>query len=684
MATKEPIGSPIAGTIKAQIEQRQKFLGSTNRNKFVIAYNNGNTAFAILRSSVDAAGYDASSYELGSKYAGGINKSSGATNAYNLSSTTGIRPKPGITSVRVASKGTYGTLLLAEVGFKVFSKEDLDAVEKLYFRPGYTAILEYGHTIFVDNEGTVINMSSGNTIGSKFYSSTPINTIEENIEGKVTSTNHNYEALFGFIQNFSWSLAEDGSYDCSIKLVSKNHVLESIKSPNVSAVVKGGEIEVEEETPIEGYADLVTFIMDRLERQISKTNFDGKAFLQDKSKTGGNVSSVAAKLKGFNVSRTKISLDGTGFFGTNFFNDTINLCYIRLGTLLDMLNTFCVLKGKDSKPIVDFYTEEGEKFNTFPTHFSSNPEIAVPPGIPQGSDRYIKRKGEKKGKSVHEYLQQEANSYGGTDEILNIMVTTQFIKSTMAGVTNGSQEDGTGVMDFMKNLLAGIETAFGSVNNFIIHFDGTQHRIIDSGNKRIPKADAPVIQITGLKSTIYNVSIGSKLTNKIGSQIAIAAGGAQKSYKDNVANLIEFNQGAVDRHLGEISQTVEDKDEAAKNNAELQKKIDDVWKEFNEQDTFPPSKWLNFQGESRSSTISEFEKYRGKKPSIGSVPVPIDLTLTMMGIGGLKNGTVFRIPTKLLPAGYDGFGFIITGVDHNIGGDNKWTTTIKGTMYKLG
>lgn len=684
MATKEPIGSPIAGTIKTQIEQRQKFLGSGNRNKFVIAYNNGSTAFAILRSSVDAAGYAASDYELGSRYVGGISKTAGATNAYNLSSTTGIRPKPGITSVRVASKGTYGTLLLAEVGFKVYSKEDLDAVEKLYFRPGYTALLEYGHSVYVDNEGTVINMSSGNTIGSGFYTSTPIDTIEQNIEGKVSATDHNYEALFGFIQNFSWDLAEDGSYNCSVKLVSKNHVLESIKSPNVTAVVKGGEIEVEEETPIEGYADLVTFIMDRLERQVSETNFDGKSFLQDKSKTGGNVSSVAAKLKDFSVSRTKISLDGTGFFGTNFFNDTVNLCYIRLGTLLDIINTFCVLKGKDSKPIVDFYTEEGEKFNTYPEHFSSNPEIAVPPAIPTGSERYIKRKGKKSGKGVHEYLQEDANKFGGTDEILNIMLTTQFIKSTMAGVTTGPQEDGTGVMDFMKNLLAGIETAFGSINNFIIHFDGKQHRIIDSGNNKVPKADAPVIEITGLKSTIYNVSIGSKLTNKIGSQIAIAAGGAQKSYKDNVANLIEFNQGAVDRHLGEISQTVDDTEEAAKKNAELQKKIDDVWKEFNEQDTFPPGKWANFQGENRSLTISGFEKYRGKQPTIGTIPVPIDLTLTMMGIGGLKNGTVFRIPTKLLPNGYDGFGFIITGVDHTIGEDNKWTTSVKGTMYKLG
>ena len=127
MAKEEPIGSPMAPSLANQIKRRQKFHGSTDRNKFVVAYNDGKSAFATLRSSVNINGNSnlAKSYVLGSKLSGGINKASGTSNAYNLSSTTGIRPKPGITSVSVSSKGSYGTLLLATVNFKVFSKECL-------------------------------------------------------------------------------------------------------------------------------------------------------------------------------------------------------------------------------------------------------------------------------------------------------------------------------------------------------------------------------------------------------------------------------------------------------------------------------------------------------------------------------------------------------------------------------
>ena len=694
MANKESIGSAISDSIKNQIIERQKFHGSTNRNKFVIAYNNGNNAFAILRSSVNVEGSSdlAKTYSLGSSLAGGINKGSGTTGAYNISPTTGVRPKPGITSVSVSSKGTYGTLLTAVVTFKVFSKEDLDNIEKLYFRPGFTALLEYGHSVYTDNEGTVINMSSGNTFGDSFFRDSDINTISEQIEGKVNSTNHNYEALFGYIQNFSWSLAEDGSYDCNVQLVSKNHVIESIKSPAVSSTVKDDELEVEEETPVAGYRDLLSFIMERLERETKRTMFDGKAFLADTNKTGGNVASVASKLKQFYIWRTTITIAGTGWFG-GFFDDTFNLMYIRLGDLLDMINTFCILKDEKGNPIAPFYTGTGEKYNTFPEHHSTNPNIAILPKLPKGdvSDRYVKRSGGD-GKELQAELQRQAGFYGGGEEILNIGVSTDFIKKSLAGVSDGPQEEGTGIFDFLKNLLAGIEVALADVNNFIVFFDGNEHRIVDSGNKRIKSGDAPIIEITGLKSTVFDVSIASKITNKLSSQVAIAAGGSQGNYGENLSNLLEFNKGVVDRHVKKVSQTEEERKEAAnkeKSLAEEKKKlqtaIEKAWKEFNDpKKSFDIGLWDQFKKENTVRAIANLQKQQKKDSELGSLPVPIELTLTMKGIGGVKLATVFKIPTRLLPSGYDGFGFIITGVDHSIDQSNNWTTSIRAKMYKLG
>lgn len=705
MAKDESIGSPMAGSISSQINQRQKFHGSTDRNKFVVAYNDGKSAFASLRSSVDIDGSSnlAKSYVLGSKLSGGINKSAGTSNAYNLSSTTGIRPKPGITSVNVSSKGSYGTLLLATVNFKVFSKEDLDNIEKVYFKPGFTALLEYGHSVYVDNAGTVINMSSGKLYGDDFFNSSETGRIENKIDELVSSTDHNYEALYGFIQNFSWSLAEDGSYDCSVKIVSKNHVLESIKAPSLSSNVKDGELEVKEEQSSTGFAGLLDFIFERLKRQDKKSMFKGKDHLADSSKTGGNVSSVAKHLPQFYIQRTSITLADTGWFWNLLAADKKNLQYIRLGDLLHILNKFVVLKDAKGHPICEFSTSPGEMYTTTPEHYTTNPLVAIMPKLPTGATanrKVVRNLGGDAGDGIQEslqsqakYYQKEGDKFNGKHDILNIGVCTDFIINTLSGVTTGPQEDGVGIFDFLNSLLAGIELAFGGINNFMIFFNGKKNIIVDSGNKSITKKNAPIIEITGLKSTVYNVNMSSKLSNKIGSQIAIAAGGAQNDYGENVANLMDFatRHKAKDRHVGEICQTEEqvnakfkaiDKKRAAYTT--LQKIIDDVYEEFNDEGKdFSAKNWDILQSESISNQIADLAKNLKDKNELSSIPVPIEITLTMVGIGGLKNGTVFQVPTKVLPSGYEGYGFIICGVDHTIGTDNKWTTAIRAKMYKL-
>jgi len=68
--------------------------------------------------------------------------------------------------------------------------------------------------------------------------------------------------------------------------------------------------------------------------------------------------------------------------------------------------------------------------------------------------------------------------------------------------------------------------------------------------------------------------------------------------------------------------------------------------------------------------------------------IPIELSATITGIGGLKIGQVFRINETnrpgLLPSLYDDYAFLITGLDHTISGENsKWFTTIKGLTYKF-
>ena len=53
----------------------------------------------------------------------------------------------------------------------------------------------------------------------------------------------------------------------------------------------------------------------------------------------------------------------------------------------------------------------------------------------------------------------------------------------------------------------------------------------------------------------------------------------------------------------------------------------------------------------------------------------------MEGIAGLKIAQAFRINKGILPKKYDDWGYIITGLDHEIGTDNKWFTNIKTQFY---
>ena len=68
----------------------------------------------------------------------------------------GYRPMPGITSATIEHAGRAGALRYADIKFKVWNREQLDVIEKLYFRLGFTCLLEWGHSVYLDNSGKII------------------------------------------------------------------------------------------------------------------------------------------------------------------------------------------------------------------------------------------------------------------------------------------------------------------------------------------------------------------------------------------------------------------------------------------------------------------------------------------------------------------------------------------------
>lgn len=134
----------------------------------------------------------------------------------------GIRPMPGITGVNVQSKGAYGSLQEATVSFVAWDIRQLEELEILYMRPGYTVLLEFGWNYVVPTpKYNILDIAADTGVS--------LQEAFKDIYQKITNSNGNYDALLGYVKNYNWSAREDGGYDCTTTIISLGEVLESLK-----------------------------------------------------------------------------------------------------------------------------------------------------------------------------------------------------------------------------------------------------------------------------------------------------------------------------------------------------------------------------------------------------------------------------------------------------------------------
>ena len=151
--------------IQNQLNVRQEALFA--RTPTAIQYFNARNAWIRMSSSVNVRG----SNDLARKYVlqggvlangnqplsgvGLINQAYSLNTADNASHRLGIRPMPGITGIDIKSKSAYGTLREVEVQFKAWDIKQLEELELLYMRPGYTALIEWGWAPYLDNNSAL-------------------------------------------------------------------------------------------------------------------------------------------------------------------------------------------------------------------------------------------------------------------------------------------------------------------------------------------------------------------------------------------------------------------------------------------------------------------------------------------------------------------------------------------------
>ena len=157
---------------------------------------------------------------------------SGRDKAYGLGGTDfGFAPMPGIIDANIKYLNR-GSLKKATINIKAHNKNQLDLIDVLYMRLGYTVLLEWGNDKYINNNGDYTPMGP-TLIESRWFNDRKLPKAYPEwlklIEEKREETSGNYDAMYGVISNFSWTFESDGSYSVKIEIMSMGDVIESLK-----------------------------------------------------------------------------------------------------------------------------------------------------------------------------------------------------------------------------------------------------------------------------------------------------------------------------------------------------------------------------------------------------------------------------------------------------------------------
>ena len=265
-----------------QIEARQIFLGSRYKSDSNLIYSNNNSSFLRLASSVNVDAPQLTERSLSKTLQGDLLAKScvlfggiigiddtlnpkrkfgivdnGGSGEFDYVSTIaaygwggidkGFAPMPNIESADV-SFFNRGALQKAKVKLKVFSLQQLQIFDLLYFRIGYTMLLEWGHNIWLDNNIDLEKNPNPISVRDQFATSpfesffskagVSQQTIIQQIKSQRLQDNYNYDAMLGKVTNFTWTYNDDGTYDIDLNLIGLGDIIESLKI-NTTGIVSG-------------------------------------------------------------------------------------------------------------------------------------------------------------------------------------------------------------------------------------------------------------------------------------------------------------------------------------------------------------------------------------------------------------------------------------------------------------
>jgi len=721
--------------VKNQLKARQEAI--VERTPSAIQYFNSRNAWVRMTSAVDVGG----SGELSKNYVllggtllnGKLRSGIGASGAYSVNSPggvthrLGIRSMPGITSIDIKSKSAYGSLREIVVNFNAWDLRQLEELEILYMRPGYSVLVEWGWTPYLNNSKKLSNdiqfvddVLNGGQITKE--------QIWEKIYNK-SADNGNYDAIYGFIKNYSWSARADGGYDCSTTLITMGEILESLKvnygpyvdkapTESIFGKLDASYFKKEDITSKAYNQNIIAGICSEL--YLTLLNIEGISNNEDKVFNGWNFYRFDIDIKGKDEGNT-ITSKGAQI-------------YITLKGFVDILNKHVLIADKKAKkPLLElsvFCGNHNGGTTTPLTCLGDIQQLSTDPSICQIKNTNWTDPKTNLGidisapnlvtlKLIMETLSQ---NYWYKDDYVNqqlgiignIYVNLDYIYSLVTNPSVEAQDkkekNDVSLFDFIKTMMSGINTSIGNVANFELFVDPVDSvaRIIDvnyTGNRTEDWEKAVIIELQKLGSVVRSYKLESQIFPEQSTIIAIGAQAQGGALGEDVNTLVDFNQNLIDRivpvkqsplYKGEpksaedIKKENEEKEKIRKENLSVLidyiSKIDpDFWEFKGDFDPGEGSKYSN-------ALKDQINYYRSntKTDNKNRAIIPTKLSLEMDGIGGIIIGNIFRIPDEILPRGYKGgggvgpskIGYAVTGIGHSIQ-NNDWITRLDAQFIIL-
>ena len=265
------IGENFPSEIVKQINVRQEKKGAKNRTTENLVWQNANTGWVKMISSVDVnpnkrkmpvdssfgesdiasryvlfGGTSIQNFETGGlRLRGKLNSSENFTDGkgdylanYGLGGLDlGLRPMPGITSFSIKSENR-GSLRTATIGIKCYNKNQFDIINTLYLSLGYSVLIEWGNAMYYNNDGT-FEKNNPYTFSDSFLKDKGdgYGPWLGGIKKTQLESYGNWDAALGKVVNFNWTVNRDLSYDIVVTVRTVGDVIESLKMNALSGYI---------------------------------------------------------------------------------------------------------------------------------------------------------------------------------------------------------------------------------------------------------------------------------------------------------------------------------------------------------------------------------------------------------------------------------------------------------------